>query len=84
MVSSQLLWWRLTSPAGPEETDKKLVHADQLLSPHTHDEMAQNFGHLIPLYAIVTQTHKRLVKSKNVSIVVYDVGSFPKYQEITV
>ena len=50
---------------------------------HTQDEMAQT-GHLESLFAFVTQSLKRLVKSENVFIVVYHVRSFPRYQEITV
>ena len=45
--------------------------------------MAQT-GHLESLFAFVTQSHKRLVKSENVCFVVYHVRSFPRYQEITV
>ena len=45
--------------------------------------MAQT-GHLESLFAYVTQSHKRLVKSENVCFVVYHVRSFPRYQEIIV
>ena len=47
----------LTSPAGPQETDKKLVHADQFTLPTLMMKWHKlwPFGHLNPLYAIISQ-----------------------------